>query len=352
MLAAVPIHSVVPTGQPIVWAASRLQITRVSETEITLTRLRLTTPDAIWSLTVNVTGNEPDLRVGRCDAIVVADWYLLLRTNAEHWREGTLHRHKLHHISGDGRLLWSLPWRIADQVGLLGDRFVVVRFLSTLYDPITQPPLVAHLVAPRSGRSILSHAVALPDDLLPLYQQERGSALHARLEHDGRRFIARISLYDAAGALRGRRLDNDGLFVYALPFGQRIAQRPGFVCPDCLTPGSLQITHSIHLPPDSRADEIVLQIVACERCAFEGVAIYEESHRRGSGAALWEHVGYRVAASTVEALRNRLRQCPRPHDAACTCPSHLALSGRDDNGRWQKPDGVEWQKSFSLRLVD
>ncbi len=351
MIATAPIHCAVPAHQPIVWAASRLEIKRTSTSGLTLTRLRLTTPDPIWSLAINVTGDDPDLTVGRCDAIVVADWYLLLRSDAQDWRLGTLHKHRLYHISSDGRVLWSHPWQIAGQIGLLGDRFVILRYLSTLYDSIGQPPVVAHLLDPRSGRSLLSHSIPIPNDLLPLYEQSHGSALSVKLEHNGECFSARISLFDAALALRGQALPYDGLFAYPLPFGQRREEGLGFVCPECLTPTSLRIVSAIQLPADSRSDEIALQIVFCQRCGFEGVAVYEESRRGALDRETWEHIGYRVSATVISNLRDTLKRCPHPKDAGCSCTAHIILNSRDTNGRWQKPDGVEWQKSFPMKLV-
>ena len=52
-----------------------------------------------------------------------------------------------------------------------------------------------------------------------------------------------------------------------------------FVCPECHTSESLRITRSLELPPDSRSDEITLQIIRCSSCRFAGVAVYEESRR-------------------------------------------------------------------------
>ena len=55
-----------------------------------------------------------------------------------------------------------------------------------------------------------------------------------------------------------------------------------FACPECLTK-SLKITAKLELPPDSRSDEITVQVVACSRCGFAGVAVYEESRRGAHG---------------------------------------------------------------------
>ena len=71
-----------------------------------------------------------------------------------------------------------------------------------------------------------------------------------------------------------------------------------FLCPACDAAGGLKITRRLELPPDSRSDEITLQIVRCRRCNFEGLAIYEESRRGALGDEAVDHRGYMVICNS------------------------------------------------------
>lgn len=124
-----------------------------------------------------------------------------------------------------------------------------------------------------------------------------------------------------------------------------------FICPDCLTPGSLTIRHSIALPSDSRSDEIALQVVECAACGFRGAAVYEESRRGSLDSEAWEHTGYRVTDAVVETLIDQIRRCPAPSKENCRCPTHLALGQKDERGRWQWPGDMEGQDIYPMRLV-
>jgi len=52
-----------------------------------------------------------------------------------------------------------------------------------------------------------------------------------------------------------------------------------FQCPECKRDSSLRIVQRIEVPPDSRSDQITLQVVRCGSSQFEGIAVYEESRR-------------------------------------------------------------------------
>ena len=107
-----------------------------------------------------------------------------------------------------------------------------------------------------------------------------------------------------------------------------------FACPECGNPGSLRITTSIELPPDSRSDEIALQIVACARCGFRAAAVYEESRRGSLDSEAVDHRGHRVPGATLNSLIARIDACPDPADCGCRCESHQRLGRTDDSGRW------------------
>ena len=347
-----PISSIVPADRQVIWAGSRIEMKVVSTTEVAVTRTFLGSVPRVWSLTINVTDNEPYMMVGSRNAIVVADRYLLLKTEAEHWRGAGARNHKLHHISTDGRLLWSLPLRTLDQVGLLDERLVVVHFRAALDDPISQPLLEAHLREPLTGRSIVSYPIPIPEHLWPGYQRSQGSAVRALLDHDGEHFVVRSSLLSLSLGAKDELVPNGGLFLHALPFRQTVVRRWGFVCPDCLRPGSLQITQSIQIAPDSRSDDIVIQVLACNQCGFRGLATYEESRRGTLTSEAWNHTGYRVAEEAVQAMSAAINQCPNPKDVDCLCATHQRLGVKDETGRWQGLGESESKGTFPMRLVE
>ena len=119
-----------------------------------------------------------------------------------------------------------------------------------------------------------------------------------------------------------------------------------FTCPNCLSQ-TLAITYALDLPPDSRSDEITVQIVECEQCQFRAAAVYEES-RRGRSEAV-AHIGYRLTHRIWRSLRDTIRKCPEPRNARCRCPSHRALNWTDRRGRWEGL-GVEAEGTFPMVL--
>jgi len=123
----------------------------------------------------------------------------------------------------------------------------------------------------------------------------------------------------------------------------------GFICPSCHTSGSLQITKRLELPPDSRSDEITLQIVRCRRCEFAGIAIYEESRRGVMGDEAVDHRGYYVSTSDLQRLKKLLRECPEPGNSRCTCATHRQMGVKDKSGRWAGLAGIELDHRFQMR---
>ena len=122
-----------------------------------------------------------------------------------------------------------------------------------------------------------------------------------------------------------------------------------FTCPDCLVSGTLTLTDSIVLPPDSRSDDIILQSIRCRRCGFRGAAIYEESRRGGIDSESWDHCGYRLEKEELAELNRLIKTCPAKKDMGCDCPSHRALNKRGEHGRWQAPFEANWERSFPMR---
>lgn len=123
-----------------------------------------------------------------------------------------------------------------------------------------------------------------------------------------------------------------------------------FLCPECSTSQSLKINAKIELPPDSRSDEITLQIVECSRCRFAGIAVYEESRRGALDDESFSHVGYRVSARDLGTLKRTIAQCPEPNNWRCGCSAHQTLSKKDVGGRWNGLQGIECRERFKLIL--
>src|SRR5512146_3227338 len=112
-----------------------------------------------------------------------------------------------------------------------------------------------------------------------------------------------------------------------------------FICPLCDTSGTLEITHSIHLPGHllSWCDELALQVVACSSCGFRGAAVYEES-RRGGGDS-YHHYCFHAPGEALDALARRISRCPRPDNHRCFCLAHLSIGRRTFLlfGQWAPP---------------
>ena len=123
-----------------------------------------------------------------------------------------------------------------------------------------------------------------------------------------------------------------------------------FLCPECSTPKSLKIALKIELPPDSRSDEIALQIVECTNCGFAGIAVYEESRRGALGSESLDHTGYYVSADDLKALRKTIKGCPQPSDWRCDCKAHRTLGMTDAAGRWSALKGINRERAFALKL--
>lgn len=123
-----------------------------------------------------------------------------------------------------------------------------------------------------------------------------------------------------------------------------------FKCPDCGFQGSLRIIQSIVLPPDSRSDDIILQIVRCDRCHFSGAAIYEESRRGNPDSESWEHRGYRLSEQDLATLEGMIALCQANNDKHCQCPAHQTLGQTNAIGRWQSPIDIDWTNSLPMQI--
>lgn len=121
-----------------------------------------------------------------------------------------------------------------------------------------------------------------------------------------------------------------------------------FACPRCSVEDSLAIVAAIELAPDSRSDEISLQILQCGQCGFRGLAVYEESRRGALDAEAWEHTGYLVEEDVVNSIARLINGCPERSKSNCPCQSHQILGQLDQNGRWNGIGKYETRGMFPL----
>jgi len=122
----------------------------------------------------------------------------------------------------------------------------------------------------------------------------------------------------------------------------------GFFCPSCRSAHGLEIRQSIALPPDSRSDEIMVQVLACRECKYEAAAVYEESRRGELGSEAWNHTGYRASHAALWRLMNLISACPTPKMAGCQCASHRRLGRRSQRGTWNALDDFDLGAPFGL----
>ena len=121
-----------------------------------------------------------------------------------------------------------------------------------------------------------------------------------------------------------------------------------FLCPEC-SQCKLNIVSKIELGPDSRSDEIMLQIVKCFQCEFTGIAIYEESRRGSLGEDSFHHFGYRVGKADMMALQEIIKECPEPGNRRCECFAHHTLNIKDTSGRWNALSDVHLDGYFEIK---
>jgi predicted RNA-binding Zn-ribbon protein involved in translation (DUF1610 family) len=123
------------------------------------------------------------------------------------------------------------------------------------------------------------------------------------------------------------------------------------ICPKC-GEGSLKIEEGIELPPDSRSDEITVQILRCNSCGFNGLGVYEESRRGSLDSESIDHRGYHVDSREINDLRNKIRQCPEPNNPRCKCSVHSILGSIDGIGRWSWLNQIQHQGIFELKIEE
>ncbi len=120
-------------------------------------------------------------------------------------------------------------------------------------------------------------------------------------------------------------------------------------CPKC-NAGTLKIISCIELAPNSRSDEISVQITRCSQCRFTGLAIYEESRRGPLDKESIAHRGYCVSSTNLTALKQLMKQCPDPRNPKCQCEVHRAIGRVDDDGRWNGLEDVLNTPIYKIQL--
>ena len=125
-----------------------------------------------------------------------------------------------------------------------------------------------------------------------------------------------------------------------------------FVCPKCQEV-SLAIGDCIDFEPDSRSDDITLQLVRCGKCGFDAVAVYEESRRGRLDSEASFHTGYVVNQATLISIKDAIKACPSPRDSSCQCAWHTALGARDSQGAWDglRRLGIDSTQRFAMTLA-
>ncbi|MEW6265772.1 MAG: hypothetical protein AB1641_22090 [Thermodesulfobacteriota bacterium] len=122
----------------------------------------------------------------------------------------------------------------------------------------------------------------------------------------------------------------------------------GFVCPACATKDALEISLFLELPPDSRSDEITVQLLRCRSCGFPGVSVYEESRRGSLFEEAWDHQAYGLEEEEWRRLARLISVCPNRRDPNCLCSGHLELNRRDGHGAWLGLTGFRLGKPFGM----
>ena len=110
----------------------------------------------------------------------------------------------------------------------------------------------------------------------------------------------------------------------------------GLLCPKCLD-YSLSIKDKLELPPDSRSDEITLQIIKCKKCSFEGVAVYEESRRGNLDDYSFSHIGYVLSGRALSQVKRAIKN------------NHKFFEVYDENNRWVWISSQRPKEAFQIK---
>jgi hypothetical protein len=137
-------------------------------------------PSTSWSLRVDATeGLESLLPRGYVRAL--GDDLVLLFTEGEHARTGAAYHHKIHRITRDGDLLWSLRTRPVGDPVLHGAYLLIPAAPMAPRTPDDEPPALQLQVRdPETGALLASFPIQPPSVLRPAYRHA-ARGLGARL---------------------------------------------------------------------------------------------------------------------------------------------------------------------------
>jgi len=121
----------------------------------------------------------------------------------------------------------------------------------------------------------------------------------------------------------------------------------GIICPAC-SRNSLTITSKIELPPNERSDEVTLQLIECNKCGFQGIAVYEESRRGKINSDTFSHRGYKVSSELLNKLKEIVDQCPDPNNSKCRCKAHRYFINLYRAGKWGWLEEQSKHKPFEI----
>jgi len=110
----------------------------------------------------------------------------------------------------------------------------------------------------------------------------------------------------------------------------------GLQCPKCLA-GALKIVKKLELPPDTRSDEITLQIIKCKNCSFEGIAVYEESRRGNLDAFTFNHTGYILSRKALNQAKRAIKN------------NYKFFEVYDENNRWVWTSSQHFKEVFPIK---
>lgn len=141
---------------------------------------RVEGPSPAWSLRIDATDGLESL-LGRGYLRSLDDDLILLFTEGEHLRTGAAYNHKVHRITRDGRVLWSVRARPVGDPMLHGGLLLLpVAPVAPRLAEVVPPALQLQLRDPESGALLASFPIHAPPVLQPAYRHAARS-LGARL---------------------------------------------------------------------------------------------------------------------------------------------------------------------------
>lgn len=97
-----------------------------------------------------------------------------------------------------------------------------------------------------------------------------------------------------------------------------------FHCPSCSL-DTLELLHSLSLPPDDGFSDRAVQFLHCSICDFSAVGFYNERHQPTDEI---DHFSFRIpSGSSAKRLKELLSSCSTPDQKDCSCTAHTFFAG-------------------------